>query len=163
MTAILGSVLVLTASTALGFGVAADKRRRTLMAEGFLELVRHVEDSLPGLAPLEDIVSLFRNEALERYGVLERVKEKSSVLPCNKRLETAIELTRDDTGLYGILQGFVKELGSTDYDRQLKGLQTARAALTSLSRQRRQELEKGERCYKYLGILGGALAVILLI
>lgn len=163
MTAILGAALVVTACSAIGFGFAADKRRRTLMAEGFLALVRHVEDSLPSLLPLEDIMAAFDNEALARYGVLDEVKNKSSILPCNKRLAAAIELTKDDVRLYGVLRTLARGLGSTDYDKQQKTLQGVAASLNTLSASRRAELEKGEKCYKYLGVLAGAMAVILLI
>jgi len=154
---------VLAACSAVGFGLAAEKRRRALMAEGFLALVRHVEDSLPSLLPLEDIMAVFDNESLRRYGVLETVKSKSSIQPCNKRLAEAIELTREDGELYGVLRSLVNGLGSTDYDKQQKSLRGVAAALESLSASRRSELEKGEKCYKYLGVLAGAMTVILLI
>ena len=163
MTEIIGSGLILAASTALGFGLAAEKRRRTLMAEGFLALVKHIEDSLPSLLPLEDILAVFDDQALRRYGVLAVINDPNSIKPCNKRLADAIELTRDDPRLYSVLSALVKGLGSTDYDKQLKGLRGALAALGSISTARRAELEKGEKCYKYLGVLAGAMAVILLI
>lgn len=163
MTAFIGAVLIMAASTAIGFGTAIEKRRRTLCAEGFFGLVEHIELSLPGLAALEDIISGYDNKTLRQEGVMDTILDPNSTLPCNKRLALAIELQKEDKALHDILVPLAKELGTTDYTRQSQSLLQAKAALYALSTSRRAELGNAERCYKWLGVLAGMTAVILLI
>ena len=163
MTAIIGAALVIGASSAMGFGVAAEKRRGVLCAEGFLALVEYIEASLPSLAPLEDIISSFDNKSLSRYGVTDILLSSGGPMPCNKRLAYAIELQREDKALYCILSPLARGLGSTDYQSQAQSLARARAALASLCAARKRDSENSEKCFKWLGVLAGTAAVILLI
>lgn len=161
--ALLGAALIMASTTSAGLSLAAEKRNRALYAEGFLALVEHIEASLPSLAVLEDIIKGFDNKALRRAGVMDILKAQNSALPCNKRLMSAIELQAEDKALYSVLSPLAKELGSTDYTKQLKSLGQAKVALSTLCAARRGETENSERCYKWLGVLAGAMAVILLI
>lgn len=163
MTAFIGAALVMIASTAIGFGTAREKRRRTLCAEGFYGLVEHIELSLPSLASLEDIIRGYDNGTLRQEGVMDTLLSANSTLPCNKRLALAIELQREDKALYGALLPLTRELGNTDYTRQSQSIAQVKASLYTLSTARRAELHKEERCYKWLGVLAGMAAVILLI
>ncbi len=163
MYSLIGAALVMGASTALGFSAAAEKKRRTLIAEAYLALAVRIEDALPSLLALEDILEGFENPILLREGFFEILLNKNSPLPCNKRLLFAIELHREDKALHSILLPLAKELGSTDYDRQKRSLLSARTALESLCGERRADNEKAESLYKWLGVLTGAMAVILLI
>lgn len=163
MTGIIGAVLVMGGFSAAGFGLAAEKRGRALRAEGFADLIAHIQAHLPSLAALEDIIASFENAALARAGVMEVLKGQNSALPCNKRLLAAIELQTEDKALYNILLPVARELGSTDYERQAQSLAAAGASLKELCSTRRQGLAESERCYRWLGMLTGAAAVILLI
>lgn len=163
MTAVIGSALVIGASSAIGFFAAAEKRRGVLRAEGFLALTEHIEASLPSLAPLEDIVRFFESKALSRLGVMDILLAPGSLQPCNKRLVHAIELQREDKVIYEILSPLGRGLGSTDYQSQAQSLARARSALASLYAARLKDGESSEKCFKWLGVLAGVAAVILLI
>lgn len=163
MTGIIGAMLTMGGCTAAGFCAAAQKRRRALCAEGFAALVAHIQSQLPSLVLLEDIIASFENTALERAGVMEVLKSQNSLMPCNKRLLAAIELQTEDKALYSLLLPVARELGSTCYERQLQSLTAATAGLNELCATRRKGLAETERCYRWLGALTGAAAVILLI
>jgi len=163
MISILGAVLTIAAFSAVGFGAAAEKRRRVRVAEGFAALVEHISARLPSLAVMDDIVMGFDNTALRASGVLKLLQAQNSYTPCNKRLLCAIELQRDDTELYRLLLPMATELGSTDYGRQKHSLETVAAQLNALCAARRAGLENSEKCYRWLGVLAGVTAVILLI
>ena len=163
MLGILGAFLLVSATTAIGFCIAAENRRAALCAEGYLALVEHIEASLPSLESLESIIAVFENRSLRREGVLEILQTKNSAVPCNKRLAVAIELQREDKTLYEVLLPLSKELGSTDYTKQQRSLAAAKTSLSALCAARRAETERGDGCYKWLGVLAGAMAVILLI
>ncbi len=163
MLSLVGAALIIGASTVLGFSLAAEKKKRVLIAEAYLALTERIEDALPSLLALEDILRGFENRTLEREGFFNILRNKNSSLPCNKRILYAIELHREDKALYGILLPLARELGSTDYARQKRSLEGARTTLAGLCKERHAAAEKAESLYKWLGVLTGAMAVILLI
>ncbi len=163
MTAVLGAVLVISAFGSAGFLLAAQKRSVALYTEGYTLLIKHICTRLPALTPMDEIIAEFENPALANAGVLQILKGENSIELCNKRLTAAIELQKDDSALYGILCSVAKELGSTDYERQQKSLEDAYRKLSELCHKRKSELENGEKCYKWLGVLAGMMTVILLL
>ena len=163
MKALIGAVLIIAACGSTGFLYAAEKRQRTLCAEGYLELIRYISERLPCLTPMDAIIKEFDNSALENAGVLRILRGEHSIEPCNKRFLRAIELQKDDTELYSVLLPLANELGSLEYGRQMRSLKTAEVRLDILCGKRRAALEGGEKCYRWLGVLAGAMAVILLL
>ncbi len=161
MSVLIGAVLVISACGYMGFVLAGQKRVAAERTEGYMLLLKHMQDRLPSLMDMDSIVADFENKALCQTGELAIIKEGNS--PCNKRLAAAIELQKDDTALYAIIGRLSKGLGGTDYDRQQKDLQEAYIKLCELNDKRQKELQSGEKCYKWLGVLAGALTVILLL
>lgn len=158
-----GALLVIGAFGAAGFVMAAEKRQRVLCAEGFAALAEHISARLPGLAAMDEIVGDFENEALKSAGVLPILQDGNSLLPCNKRLLAAIELQKDDEKLYSILLPLAKELGSLSYESQRRSLAAASQKLGELCKKRRASLAGGEKCCRWLGVLAGAAAAVLLL
>lgn len=163
MTAFIGAALVMAACASLGFMLAAEKKRAVQCTEGFALLVKHIALRLPSLAVMDDIVSDFDNDGLKRADVLQALKGGGGAQPFNKRLLAVAEAQKHDGALYGILKPLATELGSTGYERQQQSLTEAEKRLFALYEKRKRELDNGEKCYKWLGVLAGATTVILLL
>lgn len=154
-----GAFLVVAACAYAGEAMARQKRRELLQTEGCHALVAHILRRLTSLQLMGDILADFHDDALEKAGVLARLSEK----PCNKSFAFAIELLKEDTPLYKILAAVAADLGGTELERQQQSLIPAEKELSLLAQARRQALSDTERCYRRLGLLGGAAVAILLL
>ncbi len=156
---LMGALLTVLACAYAGDALARQKRRELLNTEGFAALVSHILRRLPSMNLLGDILADFEDSALEKLGALSIFRER----PCNKSFPAAIELIKEDKALHKILASVAAELGTTDMERQRQSLASAEEELAALTAKRREGISDTERCYRRLGILGGAAVAILLL
>lgn len=159
MTSFLGAVLLTAASGAVGFAFAAQRKNELLIAEGFLALFRHILLNLPSLKTMDAILEDFHHPALDGAGITERLKNSA----CSFRFAAATELVSADTQLYEVLKRGTARLGGTDYESQEKQLSITADELEVLCDLRRLAYKNGEKCYRWVGVLCGAAASILLL
>lgn len=171
MIKLAGAVFILFATTAAGFLVAkryADRPRHIRQLRAALSLLqteitygsRRLDRICAHIAQREagTIGSLFRRakEYMERL-------DGASTFVCWRR---AVEETWPHTALKEaerqILIDFGKTLGISDREDQLQNLRRAQTALEQEEAQARDEQERYEKMYRSLGVLAGALIVILI-
>ena len=152
MTTVIGALLTVLSCGYIGNALASEKKKELCFAEGFLGLTEYILLRLPELTMLDSILSENRDPFCKELGI-----------DSNKTLLAAIELTKADEPLYGILRRFSETLGKTELARQTQALQSTVDALSTLCRARREKCASTVRCYRYVGFLLGAAAAILLI
>lgn len=161
MTAIFGAVLICTSFGYVGFAYGAFKKGQWQVAEGFLALFEYMLLRLPSLCSMEEIWGDFSHPALDKRGIGALLRDKG--LGCNKRLMAAIDMVKDDTVLYELLNRAAYELGNTDYERQEKQLAQTVKELSALCAARANTYKTEEKSYRWVGVLcGGALSILLL-
>ncbi len=154
-----GALIIVAVCAYVGDALARQKRRELLQAEGFAALLGHILRRLPTLQLMGDILADFHDATLEKLGVTAHFCGS----PCNKSFAAAIELVKEDEPLYKALARVSAELGSTDMESQRQIIASAEAEIQILVQKRREGLPDTERCYRRLGLLGGAAVAILLL
>ncbi len=149
---LLGAIAITLACGYIGFAMADEKKKELYYTEGFLSVTSYILLRLPGLALLDTILAECTEPFCKKAGIVS-----------NKTLHAAIELTKADEPLYGILKRLGETLGCTELARQENALRTACAELESLAASRRAGCAATVRCYRYVGLLGGAALSILLL
>ncbi len=149
---IFGALLITLACGYAGNALATEKKKELYYAEGFLSVVSYILLRLPSLTLLDTVIAECTEPFCKKEGIVS-----------NKTLRAAIELTKADEPLYAVLKRLCDTLGSTELVRQAQSLQGAVSELEALCRVRREKCAATVRCYRYVGILGGAAAAILLL
>lgn len=168
---LIGSILILMATTFIGFGYAKRFRERPRQLRQMVSALQSVEaEIMYGLTPIHEVaehlttqLSMPINQFFKE--LTRQLKEKDG-----RSLSTiwndALELFWPKTALSAsekeIWRQFGQTLGQTDRDNQKKYIQLTIAQLEQEEKEARLAQQQYEKMAKSLGILGGLLIVILL-
>ncbi|HEU4962841.1 MAG TPA: stage III sporulation protein SpoIIIAB [Bacilli bacterium] len=171
MSKLIGSVLIIAAATLLGFRIAARYADRTKQLRQFVTALKVLETEIHYAAtPLP--------QALQRIG---RLVPK----PVAAFFQSAADKLRDGRGIRAseawqeallankahlalkeadceVLLNFGQTLGVSDRQDQIKHIHLAIAHLSAEENNARDEQQRNEKMWKYLGALMGLTVVILL-
>ncbi len=156
----IGLFLIFVCCTAVGMSLAGGVTRSLSLCEGMLAFVRHIRSKVSYYkAPVGEICASFQNEAFRRAGVDHLISERG--------LSKALELERGAFSLeedaYDALQGFAGRLGSLNYDEQIADCDYIAEMLETAIEKKRESIPAKRQIYSTMGLLGGAMAVLILI
>lgn len=168
---LLGCIIVIAASSLLGYSLSRDFARRPQQLRELQGLLQIFENEITYLSsPLkeafEKIGQAGRTEAAAIFLITAGKLERGQGATAYECWKAAVTESIGRTALNGedteILVSFGKILGSSDLDGQIKNIRLALAQL-KLQEQKAEECRaKNEGMYKKLGVLGGLALVILL-
>ena len=171
MIKLLGALLIIAAGTAFGFAQSRRLRERPLQIRRLLIMLQQLETEIAyGVVPLpEALAKLGRQTAEPLGGWLQETAarlggdEPSTVRDVWERTVaaywpgTAMKEAEKET-----IVRLGHSLGATDRADQLKHLRLAAAQLTGFEAEAADERRRYETMWKSLGLLGGALIVVML-
>lgn len=169
---LIGSVMVISASSLAGYLVARDCSRRPGQLRDLQIMIRMLENEIKFL-------SSFIPDAFERIcrwmdspvkvffeAALEKIKSDPGI-NLSSAWETAVMENVDKTALNAedrdIVLAFGKMLGNSDLEGQMKNIEFTLQQLSLQERKAEENKKKNEKLYKTLGFLGGLATVIVLI
>ncbi|WP_248925297.1 stage III sporulation protein SpoIIIAB [Paenibacillus hamazuiensis] len=171
MLKLIGCVLILFSGTMFGFYQASLLSRRPKQIRQFIQAVQRLETEIVfGLTPLAEAFGKLSSQLTEPAAGLfrtagERLAAASDCSAADIWREAAEEqfrLTAMKTGEKQILLQLGWALGRTDRDDQVKHLRLAVSQLQAEETGAIEEQKRYESMWKSLGILMGALVVILM-
>ncbi|HOQ07528.1 MAG TPA: stage III sporulation protein SpoIIIAB [Clostridiales bacterium] len=168
---IAGSMIVLLASSFLGYILARDCSRRPQQLRSLQNLLQMFENHITYLSDV--LVEAF--DRISRSGVetgiffrtaAELLKDGTAANASEAwemAVRNCIGLTALNKEDEQILLSFGKMLGSTDLEGQIKNIRLTLGQLAVQEEKAEENRKKNESMYKSLGILGGMALVIILI
>lgn len=170
MLSVLGAILVLFAGTMSGFYISRQYANRPKHIRQLLHSLQRLETEIAyGLTPLPDALErisrqvndpldvLFRHAA-EQMGAAQQTTDEawsSAVEVCWRR--TAMKSPEKE-----VLLQLGRSLGNSDSNDQVKHLKLAMSQLRSEEDTASEEQHRYEKMWRSLGVLGGALVVIIM-
>ncbi|AEI41225.1 stage III sporulation protein SpoIIIAB [Paenibacillus mucilaginosus] len=171
MLKLLGAALVLLAGTLMGFHQAAQLARRPKQIADLIRLLQRLETEIVyGFTPLPEALrrtggtcaapvgTLF----LETSRELERAEGEQAAGVWERTITRGWRATAMKPQEREVLLQLGTTLGLTDREDQVKHLRLAVSQLQAESETARDEQQRYERMWKSLGVLLGALVVILM-
>lgn len=171
MIKLLGAVLILITTTCLGFQRAkryADRPRQIRQLQSALSLLRTEigYGTRPLVKACEQIGKRIQSPISDLFIQLQYNLEHFDGSSTNDCFKSAVDQEWDKTVLTdaekGIVLDFGRTLGASDREDQLQHLALAEANLKIEETKAREEQAKNEKMYKTIGILCGALIIILM-
>lgn len=169
---VVGSVIVIAASTAAGYIFSRNLRHRPQELRELQGLLQVFENEISYMSSvLKDAFSRVHESSISvvgeffKYTVEELNKNKS--MNASLAWETAVRNVIKRTSLNGedekILISFGTLLGKSDIEGQLKNIKLTINQLKLQESKAEQDRAKNETMYKHLGMLAGAAIVIILL
>lgn len=172
MLKIIGSIMVISASSFIGYFISGDCSKRPVQLRDLQGMIRMLENEIRFL-------SSYIPEAFERIyksvdspvkdffkATVENLKNDSS-LNASCAWEMAITENIHKTALNeedrDILLAFGKMLGNSDIEGQIKNTGFVLHQLSLQEKKAEENKKRNETLYKTLGLLGGIAAVLVLI
>ena len=125
-----------------------------------LQFVRHIRSQVSFYkTPVWEICTSFENEAFRQCRLDQLIAEKGLV-PALTEKEGAF-LLEEDT--YRALLSFAKRLGTLTYDEQIADCDFVIQALEDAIKKKRENIPAKRQIYSSLGVLGGAMVVLILL
>lgn len=160
MLKIIGALMIVAASSAVGFIKAERCRTRVRQLEAFSKLISHISSQIESfLTPLERIYADFQNDTLEKCGFLPLLRQYGgvrAVAECRARLCL-------DTPEAEELERFFSELGGHAIDIESRRLAYFEKRMSELSEAAAAELRGKQKLYRTLGFLVGTMLAVILI
>ena len=155
-----GLFLIFVCCTAAGMSAAGSVTRSLSLCEGMLRFVRHIRSQVSYYrAPVGEICTSFENEAFQRAG-LDRLIAERGFANAICEIEGALSVEED---AYHALQSFARRLGSLSYDEQIADCDYIAKTLEDAIVKKRESIHAKRQIYSSLGLLGGAMVVLILI
>lgn len=156
----IGLFLIFVCCTAGGMIVAGGVSRSLLLCEGMLQFVRHIRSQVSFYkTPVEEMCTSFQNEAFHQSHLDTLIVEKG--LECALVEKEGALLLEEDT--FRALLSFSKRLGALSYDEQIADCDYVIQALEEAIVKKRENIPAKRQIYSSLGVLGGAMAVLILL
>jgi stage III sporulation protein AB len=171
MMKLIGAVLVLFAATILGFYKASLYAQRSKQIRHLIQALQRLETEIVfGLTPLEEAFLRLGNQLpkpiADFFSHAGLTLRQASGQPASEIWRQTVEQhwkwTAMKNGEKDILLGLASTLGRTDRDDQVKHLRLAVSQLQAEEFQAQDEQRRYESMWKSLGVLMGALVVILM-
>ncbi len=156
----IGLFLIFVTCTAGGMTLAGGVSRSLSLCEGMLAFIRHIRGRVSYYkSPVGEICTSFCHEAFRRSEMDRQIAERG--------FSEALRLQRGalslDTDTYEALCAFAERLGSLSYDEQIADCDYIGQMLETAIAQKRESIPAKRQIYSSLGLLGGAMAVLILI
>lgn len=166
-----GSLVVLCASTFLGYAVASDFGKRPQQLRELQAMMILLENEIAFMSNLlKDALHKVGTSSKGRTAVFFRQAVTHLEESCagaseawSKSVEENIENTALNQEDREILITFGKMLGSSDYEGQIRNIRIALSQLQVQEKKAEELKKKNESLYRNLGILGGLAIVIVLL
>ncbi|MCP3773336.1 stage III sporulation protein SpoIIIAB [Paenibacillus sp. MZ04-78.2] len=171
MLKLLGAMLILLAGTLFGFYQASQLSRRPRQIAELIRMLQRLETEIVyGFTPLPDALRRAARADDSPVGALFAAAAEELGKPGGRSVQAVWELmvsrgwktTSMKAAERDILLHLGSTLGLTDRDDQVKHLRLAVSSLQGEADIARDERERYERMWKSLGLLMGALVVILM-
>ncbi|MCR4434257.1 MAG: stage III sporulation protein SpoIIIAB [Clostridiales bacterium] len=169
---IVGSLLILSASSLLGYICSKDCARRPQELRTLQGLLQMLENEMCFLSNLltDSFERIHKSSDSEVarffYSTVENLKNNEG-MDAAAAWEMAVRENRSRTGLNEedeqILISFGKMLGSSDLEGQIKNIRLTLTHLRMQEQKAEEVRKKNEAMYRSLGVLGGLAVVIILL
>lgn len=155
-----GLFVIFVCCTAAGMSAAGSVTRSLSLCEGMLRFVRHIRSQVCYYkASVGDICTSFENDAFEREG-FDRLIAEQGFPGALEEMQGALSMEDD---AYHALQAFAKRLGSLSYDEQIADCDFVAQTLEEAILKKRESIHAKRQIYSSLGLLGGAMVVLILL
>lgn len=156
----IGLFVIFVCCTVGGMTLSGGLSRSLSLAEGLLQFVRYVRGQVSYFKmPISAICEGFRNETFQKLDF--------DKLICEKGLAAAIEEKKGQLSLspetYALLLEFARRMGTLAYDEQIVDCDYAAGALEKEIAAKKAEFPAKKQIYSSMGLLGGAMAVLILL
>lgn len=171
MIKLIGACLTLAACGNIGFTWAGIYEKRTRQVKGLEGAIQLLEtEIIYGATPLpeameevalrcdSEIAGLFRETARE----LRKMEGSTGGEAWHRAIEAFVPATALNKQDIQILRRLGSSLGFSDREDQAKHLQLAKSQLAAAAAQAEMNAKKSAAVYRYLGVLGGLLLVLVL-
>ena len=156
----IGLFLIFVTCTAGGITVAGSFTRSLSLCEGLLQFIRHIRSQVSFYkTTVGEMCMSFQNEAFVQNHLDELIAEKGLAAALSER--EGLFLLEEDT--YRAILSFAKRLGTLAYDEQIGDCDFVIQALEEAIRKKREVIPAKRQIYSSLGVLGGAMAVLILL
>ncbi|TVY11492.1 stage III sporulation protein SpoIIIAB [Paenibacillus cremeus] len=171
MLKLLGAMLILLSGTLLGFYQANQLVRRPKQIADLIRLLQRLETEIHyGFTPLPEALSLVARSAQSAAGRLFHTAAEELAEAAGRSVQTIWQQAATANWRYTAMKTPEREvflqightLGLTDREDQAKHLKLAVSQLQGEAELAREEQQRYERMWKSLGVLLGALVVILM-
>lgn len=156
----IGLFVIFICCTVGGMAVSGALSRSMALSEGLLQFVRHVRGQVSYFKmPVDAICRGFQNESFQKYGL--------DKLICEKGLANAIEANKAQLNLssetYALLLDFAHRMGTLSYAEQINDCDYLIGQLEREISSKKDEFPAKKQIYSSMGLLGGAMAVLILL
>ena len=169
---IIGSIMVISASSFIGYFLSGDCSKRPVQLRILQDMIRMLENEIKFLSSyiseaFERICSSIDSPVKEFFkATVEKLKNEPG-MNASHAWEMAITENMHKTALNAedkdILLAFGKMLGNSDTEGQVKNIEFLLHQLNLQEKKAEENKRKNENLYKTLGLLGGIAAVLILI
>lgn len=155
-----GLFVIFICCTVGGMAVSSALTRSMALLEGMYQFVRYVRSQVSYFKmPLDAICKGFQNECFQKMGL--------DKLICQVGLARAIEENKAQLNLseetYAQLKAFACRMGTLSYDEQISDCDYMTEQLEKEITAKKNEFPAKKRIYSSMGVLGGAMAVLILL
>lgn len=172
MLKLIGAGMILVASTAMGFSVAAMYRNRPAELRSLQSALKLLESEIDYASrPLpEALAEVARRLSGPERTLLNRASQllgHGDVSSASRAWELAVEEYFSASSLSGadrdVLIDLGRSLGISDRDDQIRHLRLALSRLVRQEETAEEDRSRNERLWRYLGILSGGVLVLIFI
>ena len=167
---IIGALLVIAASTVAGGIYSALLKKRLILLNALIQCFQWLETEVGyASAPLVEactrISAQTRGEVKLIFSTFAEDLKGPDGLTADEAWEKSLALSREALPLkeedWALLADFGRTLGTTDREHQVTAIRQTLERLQHQTTGAAEEYKKNERLYRYLGVAGGALVVLL--
>lgn len=156
----IGLFVIFVCCTVGGMALSGGVVRSLALSEGLLQFVRYVKGQVSYFKmPVGAICKGFQNEAFQKAGF--------DKLICERGLVAAIEEKKGQLNLsdetYATLLTFARRIGTLSCEEQIVDCDYAAASLEKEIACKREKIPAQKQIYSSMGLLGGAMAVLILL
>ncbi len=155
-----GLFVIFVCCTWGGMVLSGNVSRSLALNEGLLQFIRHVRGQVSYFkAPVQTICASFQNETFQKIQFDRLINEKG--------LSSAIEEKKGMLNLspdtYAILQEFARRFGTLSYEEQIADCDYAAEQLEKEIASKKEEFPAKKQIFSSMGLLCGAMAVLILL
>lgn len=155
-----GLFLIFVCCTAAGMSAAGSVTRSLSLCEGMLRFVRHIRSQVSYYrSSVGEICTSFENESFQRSG-MDRLIAERGLSGALEEMQGALSMEED---AYHALQSFAKRLGTLSYSEQISDCDYIAKTLEEAIVKKREGIYAKRQIYSSLGLLGGAMVVLILL
>ena len=155
-----GLFLIFVCCTAGGMSVANCFTRSLSLCEGLLQFVRHIRSQVSFYKmPVGEMCASFHNESFRQNRLNELIVQKGFADALLEK-EGTFMLEEDD---FRSILSFAKRLGALTYEEQIADCDCVIGLLEDAIRKKRDNISAKKQIYSSLGVLGGAMVVLILL